>query len=296
MRSHKKRTVRFERKYFIMSKKIIAVVLAVIVAVIGFVFVGCNKESEDTTSSSADSSSSAASDEANADWDAIKESGTLVVGITEYKPMDFQDENGEWTGFDAEYAKAVAEKLGLTVKFVEVDWDNKEMELSSKKVDCLWNGMTITDELKKSMDISDPYVINAQVIVMKSDALDKYNNIDEMKDLTFAVEAGSAGAKAAEAAGLKTKEVDLQTTALTEVKSGTSDACVIDITMAKAMVGEGTSYADLGSGDSLTEEEYGVGCRQGSALVSKINEATKELAADGTMKKLADKYELALAF
>lgn len=277
-----------------MSKKIIAVVLAVIVAVIGFVFVGCNKDSGETTTAPSDSSS--ASGEANADWDAIKESGNLVVGITEYEPMDFQDENGEWTGFDAEYAKAVAEKLGLTVKFVEVDWDNKEMELSSKKVDCLWNGMTITDELKKSMDISDAYVINAQVIVMKADAIEKYKTTDDMKDLTFAVEAGSAGASAAKDAGLKTKEVDLQTTALTEVKAGTSDACVIDITMAKAMVGEGTSYADLAVGTSLTEEEYGVGCRQGSALVSKINEATKELAADGTMKKLAEKYNLSLAF
>lgn len=277
-----------------MSKKIIAVVLAAIVAVIGFVFVGCNKDGGETTTAPSDSSS--ASGEANADWDAIKESGNLVVGITEYEPMDFQDENGEWTGFDAEYAKAVAEKLGLTVKFVEVDWDNKEMELSSKKVDCLWNGMTITDELKKSMDISDAYVINAQVIVMKADAIEKYKTTDDMKELTFAVEAGSAGASAAKDAGLKTKEVDLQTTALTEVKAGTSDACVIDITMAKAMVGEGTSYADLAVGTSLTEEEYGVGCRQGSALVSKINEATKELAADGTMKKLAEKYNLSLAF
>lgn len=277
-----------------MSKKIIAVVLAAIVAVIGFVFVGCNKDGGETTTAPSDSSS--ASGEANADWDAIKESGNLVVGITEYEPMDFRDENGEWTGFDAEYAKAVAEKLGLTVKFVEVDWDNKEMELSSKKVDCLWNGMTITDELKKSMDISDAYVINAQVIVMKADAIEKYKTTDDMKELTFAVEAGSAGASAAKDAGLKTKEVDLQTTALTEVKAGTSDACVIDITMAKAMVGEGTSYADLAVGTSLTEEEYGVGCRQGSALVSKINEATKELAADGTMKKLAEKYNLSLAF
>lgn len=277
-----------------MSKKIIAVVLAAIVAVIGFVFVGCNKDGGETTTAPSDSSS--ASGEANADWDAIKESGNLVVGITEYEPMDFRDENGEWTGFDAEYAKAVAEKLGLTVKFVEVDWDNKEMELSSKKVDCLWNGMTITDELKKSMDISDAYVINAQVVVMKADAIEKYKTTDDMKELTFAVEAGSAGASAAKNAGLKTKEVDLQTTALTEVKAGTSDACVIDITMAKAMVGEGTSYADLAVGTSLTEEEYGVGCRQGSALVSKINEATKELAADGTMKKLAEKYNLSLAF
>lgn len=277
-----------------MSKKIIAVVLAALVAVIGFVFVACNNNGGETTTAPSDSSS--ASEESNADWDAIKESGNLVVGITEYEPMDFQDENGEWTGFDAEYAKAVAEKLGLTVKFVEVDWDNKEMELSSKKVDCLWNGMTITDELKKSMDISDAYVINAQVIVMKADAIDKYKTTDDMKDLTFAVEAGSAGAAAAESAGLKIKEVDLQTTALTEVKAGTSDACVIDITMAKAMVGEGTSYADLAVGTSLTEEEYGIGCRQGSALVSKINEATKELAADGTMKKLAEKYNLSLAF
>ena len=124
----------------------------------------------------------------------IKEKGTMVIGITEYAPMNFKAEDGSWTGFDTEFAEAVCAKLGVKAEFfVLSDWDQKVNELNSKAIDVVWNGMTITDELKQSMSISDPYVVNAQVIVCKAENADKYNSLDAIKDAKIAVETGSAG-------------------------------------------------------------------------------------------------------
>lgn len=274
-------------------KKIIAVVLSVLV-VMGcvFAFSACgNKDNNPTDAANpTDNANPVASD-----LDEIKAKGKIIVGITEYAPMDFKDENGEWTGFDAEYAKLVAEKLGVSVEFFEVDWDNKVFELNDKKVDCIWNGMTITDQLKKSMDITDPYVKNSQVVVMKKDVLDNYTE-KNIADLKFAVEAGSAAQSLANDNEYKNvTALAYQSDALLEVMSGKADAAIIDKTMAEAMTGEGTGYDTLGYKIILNDEVYGVGCRQGSDLCTKINEITKEFVADGTLKALAEKYGLALA-
>ena len=96
----------------------------------------------------------------------IQDKGTLVVGITNFEPMDYQNEKGEWIGFDADMAKLVAEKLGVEAQFVEIDWDTKIMELDSKSIDVVWNGMTLTDEVTSSMECTNPYCNNAQVIVV----------------------------------------------------------------------------------------------------------------------------------
>ncbi|MBQ4537309.1 MAG: transporter substrate-binding domain-containing protein [Lachnospiraceae bacterium] len=96
----------------------------------------------------------------------IQDKGTLIVGITEFAPMDYPDENGEWIGFDADMARVVAEKLGVEVEFVVIDWDNKIMELDSKNIDVVWNGMTLTDEVKAAMDCTNAYCNNAQVVVV----------------------------------------------------------------------------------------------------------------------------------
>ena len=231
------------------------------------------------------------------DLKAIKDNGKIVVGITDYAPMDYKDENGEWTGFDAEFARLFAKELGVDCEFFVIsDWGKKFLELETKQIDAVWNGMTITEEAKLNASVSDPYVINAQVLVMKADAVANYPDAASIVDLAVAVENGSAGQSAAEEAGVKNIVlVQDQGAALMEVAAGTSDACVIDITMANAMTGEGTSYADLTSGISLTSEEYGVAFRKESALTAKFNEFMDKIAADGTLQALADKYSLTLA-
>lgn len=96
----------------------------------------------------------------------IQDKGTLIVGITDFAPMDYKDESGEWIGFDADMARKVAEKLGVEAQFVEIDWDNKIMELDSKNIDVVWNGMTLTSEVTESMECTNAYCNNAQVIVV----------------------------------------------------------------------------------------------------------------------------------
>ena len=221
----------------------------------------------------------------------------FVVGITDYEPMDYKDENGEWTGFDAEFARLFAEELGQEIEFfVITDWGKKFVELKDGNIDCVWNGMTITEEALLNSIVSDPYVINAQVVVMKADKIADYTTAESLKDLTVAVENGSAGETAAVDAGCeKIVKVADQGAALLEVKAGTSDACVIDITMANAMTGEGSDYADLAAGISLTSEEYGVAFPIDSELTAKFNAFMDELIADGTLQALADKYGLTLA-
>ena len=227
----------------------------------------------------------------------VKKNGKLIVGITDYAPMDYKDENGQWTGFDAEFAQLVAKELGVEVEFFLLsDWGQKFYELETKNIDCVWNGMTITEEALLNANVSDPYVINAQVIVMKADVVGNYADTDSLKGLAFAVESGSAGEAALVDIGI-TDYVALQdqTSALMEVAAGTAQACVIDITMANAMTGAGTSYADLAPGISLTSEEYGVAFRKDSDITAEFNKIMAKLIADGTLQALADKYQLTLA-
>lgn len=218
-----------------------------------------------------------------------KDKDTLVVGITEFAPMDYE-EKGEWIGFDADLAKAFADSLGRKVEFVEIDWDNKAAELNNGTIDVVWNGMTLTDEVKSSMDCSIPYCNNAQIVILPADKAEQYQTIESMKDLNFAVEAGSAGKKEAKANGFNYTEVAYQSDALMEVAAGTSDAAIIDSLMAAAMVGEGTDYENLTYTIKLNNEEYGVGFRKGSDLVEKLNKFFKDSYADGTTMKIAKKY------
>ncbi len=225
------------------------------------------------------------------DMEYVKEKGTLVVGITDFEPMDYKEgDSEEWIGFDADMAKAFAKSLGVKVEFVEINWDNKAVELKNKNIDVVWNGMTLTDEVKATMDCSNAYCNNAQVVIVPKDVADKYQTVESVKDLRFAVEAGSAGKKEVEALKYNFTEVDKQATALAEVAGGTSDAAVIDSLMAAAMVGEGTAYEALTYTVGLNSEEYGVGFRQGSDLVAELNQFFIDSYADGSMQKTAEKY------
>ena len=231
------------------------------------------------------------------DLSYIKDKGKLVVGITDYAPMDYKDDNGEWTGFDAEFAQLFAKDLGVECEFyVIADWGKKFMELDTKQIDAVWNGMTITEEAKLNSNVSNPYVVNAQVVVMKADVVADYDYMESLNGLTIAVENGSAGQDAANAiTGATIVPLQDQGAALLEVKAGTADACVIDITMAYAMTGEGTDYADLAAGISLTEELYGVSFRKDSDVTAVFNDFMAKIKADGTLQALADKYDLTLA-
>jgi len=224
------------------------------------------------------------------DVDYIKKKGTLIVGITDFAPMDYKNDSGEWIGFDADLAKKAASALGVTAEFVEIDWDNKILELNNKSVDVIWNGMTLTDEVKTSMTCTNPYLNNAQVVVVKAEDAEKYSDKESLKPLRFAVEAGSSGEKAASENQLNYTALASQADTLLEIKAGTSDASIIDLLMAGAMIGEGTSYADLTHTVELSKEEYGIGCRRGSDLAQFLNEQLKQWDQDGTLSSIATTY------
>lgn len=226
----------------------------------------------------------------DSDMAYVKDKKTLVVGITDFDPMDYKDDSGEWIGFDADMAKAFAESLSAEAEFVEIDWDNKIMELDGKTIDCVWNGMTLTDEVTSSMECSNAYCNNAQVVIVPADKADQYQDTDSIKELSFAAEAGSAGEKELSALGIECTPVKTQADALMEVAAGTSDAAVIDSLMAAAMVGEGTGYDSLTYTVSLNSEEYGVGFRKGSDLAAALNDFFASSYADGSMMECAEKY------
>ena len=281
-------------------KKILSLVLAAAMALSLAACGGQSDNTQDQTSGSDSASSSAgsaSSQAASADSSAAKsdlayvqDKGTLVVGITEFEPMDYQDASGQWIGFDADMAKAFADSLGVEVEFQVIDWDNKVFELDGKTIDVVWNGMTLTDEVKSAMEYSNAYCNNAQVVIVPADKAADYQTVDSVKGLAFAVESGSAGKAEVEALGADYTEVMDQATALLEVSSGTADAAVIDSLMAAAMVGEGTSYADLTYTVGLNSEEYGVGFRKGSDLAAALNDFFKAAYADGSMQTMAETY------
>ena len=251
------------------------------------------KSSASTSGSSAGTSASSASGSQTAasDVDYVKEKGTLIVGMTDFAPMDYKEEGSdEWIGFDADMAKAFAESLGVEVEFLEINWDNKVLELENKGIDAVWNGMTLTDDVKALMATSEPYCLNGQVVVLSADVADQYQTAESLSGLSFAVENGSAGMEQAEAAGLDYVAMDTQAKAVMEVASGTSDAAIIDLLMAGTMVGEGTSYPDLTYTVQLNSEEYGVGFRKGSDLAEAFNSFWKEAYDTGTVMETAEKY------
>ena len=257
----------------------------------------CGGAASASTAASASSAASGSTAAAESDLDDIKGKGKMVIGYTVYEPMNYTDADGNFTGFDTELATAVCEKLGVEPEFVEINWDTKETELAAKSIDCIWNGLTLTDDREENMACTKPYVKNAQVVVVKDGT--EYTSTADLVGKTVVAEAGSAGETTIQEdenlaqADYVSKSV--QTDCLMEVAAGTADAAVLDLTLASAMIGEGTDYANLKMVDELNVEEYGVAFRKGSDVAAAVDTAFDELKAEGTMGALAEKYGLTLA-
>ena len=228
------------------------------------------------------------------DLEYVKSKGTLKVGITDFAPMDYR--NGEnWTGFDADLAKDFAESIGVTLEFVEIDWDKKTELLEKGSIDCIWNGMTMTEELKKTISCSEPYLSNAQVVVLRKSDIGQYSTAYACQHLLFAVESGSTGASLLKEMKYRYTTFSTQMEALRSVREKKADATVIDIIMAAYYTGAGQEFDNLGFNISLNDEKICVGFRKDSDLTEKANEFIKAAYEDGTMSSLAKQYGIETA-
>ena len=271
-------------------KKILALILTLIMVMLCFTACSFNVDN-------------GGNDSDNGDGDGNDTRAKLIVGYTDYAPMNYM-EGGKLVGFDTELAEAVAEKLDMDIEFVEINWGKKYLELDSGAINCIWNGFTSNcaddDGVQRSdkVDFSVAYMNNAQCVVVKSAELADYTSADVLADKAGAAEDGSAGAgKVMEFIGEENEDnfiaKDAQTDALTEVLAGSANFAIVDRTMAEAMVGKGdfTSLA-IAEDIEIENELYSIGFKKGSELTEKVNQAIKELAEDGTLMELAKKYKL----
>lgn len=253
-----------------------------------------------------------ATTDAESDWDYIQGKGVLTVGVTNYPPMNYLDDNGEWTGFDTEFAQAVCESLGIKAEFVEISWEAKETELASKNIDVLWNGMCITEDRKEMWEVTKPYMYNTQAMVMKADKAEEI-----MVDVTgkkVVAEAGSTGEEKLTGAIDDTNDasvkvmakeyfanseytgVESMATALMDVQNGVADIALVDSVIAQGMIeGEGSTLTDLviNTDNKFGDQFFGIAFRKGSDMCEKVNAAIAELTESGKLNEIAEKYGLA---
>lgn len=248
---------------------------------------------------------------ADSDWEYLKDKGTVTIGVTNYPPMNYLDDSGNWTGFDTEFAQAAFESLGLKVEFVEISWEAKETELSSKSIDCLWNGMCITEDRKEMWEVSTPYMYNTQAMVMKADKADEI--MADVSGKKVVAEAGSTGEEKItgviddtndSTVEVMAKEyfanseytgVSNMATALMDVQNGVADIAVVDSVIAQGMIeGSGSSFTDLiiNTDNKFGDQYFGIAFRKGSDVCAKINKAIEELKTSGKLGEIAKKYGL----
>ena len=247
--------------------------------------------------------------EEESDADYILGKGVLNIGITLFAPINYEDpETGELIGFDTELAEAVCADLGIEPNFIVISWDAKEIELNSKNIDCIWNGMCITPERAENMTVSDPYLLNTQAMVMKADREEEI--MADVSGLTVVAEQGSTGEGKLQGtiADDETVVVSAQeyfadctyvpvgsmANALLEVKSGTADVALVDSVCALGMVRPDSDYADLvvNLDNNFGDQFYGIAFRKGSDFTALVNESIAALKEDGTVAELAEKYGL----
>lgn len=268
------------------------IVTLIVLTVVAIAFAGCKKEKGDDTAMRAAETQEKKIDTSLED---MKARGIFVLGLDDsFPPMGFRDDDNNIVGFDIDLAHAVAVKIGVSFKAQPISWDAKELELSTGKIDCIWNGFTITDERQKTLEMSEPYLNNAQVLVVRSDS--KIKTLKDAKGITIGLQKGSSAQEAVDAnpdfVALLKDQVYYQEniTALNDLELGGVDAVVMDSVVAEYDIAAGKKPLKI-INDVLANEAYGVGFRKGDLqLRNEIQKTLHELAADGTVKKISEKW------
>ena len=269
-------------------KKISLAVFAMMMVAMLAVFAGCSSSS-DTNSGTADSGTAQDNSLQN-----VLDKGTLVLGLDDsFPPMGFRDENNNIVGFDIDVATEVANRMGVELKLQPIEWSTKEMELNTGSVDCLWNGLSIDDERKQAMDLSEPYMTNRMVLVVLNDS--EYTDQASLAGKTIGVQNGSTAEKILEESDFSktignTIGFKDNVTAFMELETKGIDAIFMDEVVANyAITSQNKDFKVLE--DGLTEEEYAVGFKKGNtALKNEVQKYIDEMKADGTMTQISEKW------
>lgn len=231
-------------------------------------------------------------------FSSCKDEETLVCGVTIFENMNEKDADGNWTGFESEFAIEVGKILGMNVEFQEIIWEQKYNELNSGAIDCIWNGFTANssdDGIKRSdlVDFSYGYMLNQQCVVVKNSNLASITTAADLAGKTACVEGGSAGEAYAKTVtdASKVSGTTSQINAFTELNAGAVDFIVVDIILAQNLCGK-EDYANLSIVESieLESEIYAIGFKKGSDLTAKVNDAIKQLEENGKLLEIATKY------
>ncbi|HHU51377.1 MAG TPA: amino acid ABC transporter substrate-binding protein [Firmicutes bacterium] len=249
----------------------------ILMTLLAFTFSGCgNQQKEDS-------------------WKEVQKKGEFVLGLDDsFPPMGYRDENGEITGFDIDLAKEVCARLQINLKVQPISWDAKEQELNTKNIDCIWNGLTITEERKKTILFSEPYMDNRQILVVRADS--KLNSLSDLAGKRLGLQAGSSAMDALNGAPefkdhlAEVVEFDDNMTALMDLEMGGLDAVLMDEIVARFYIQQkNKSYLVLD--EALASEEYGIGFRKSdSELRDKVQAALEEMAADGSLAEISTKW------
>lgn len=254
-------------------KKIVVLMVLFVTVVLS----GCKSENEDLNS-----------------LEKVLDKGYIILGLDDtFAPMGYRDEEGEVVGFDIDLAKAVANELGVELRIQPIEWDSKLIELNSKNIDMIWNGLTITEERSKQINFSDAYLNNRQIVITnESNTID---SLDALEGLKIGVQIDSSGQTALESSSIysKVQEVVKFNTfndALMDLNSGRIDAIVIDEIMAR-YVATTVSYSLVVTDVSLGDEEYGIGFRlEENELRAKVDEILDMLSETGKTAEISIKW------
>ena len=271
--------------------------MAAVAAMSVCMLAGCGGSKSEDTATPAGSAAGSGAEGSDQSLQYILDKGELVLGLDDsFPPMGYRDDNNEIVGFDIDVATAVCEKLGVDLVTQPVDWDSKEMELNAKNIDCIWNGLSVSEERKQSMNMSIPYMENHMALVVRPD--DSIKSIDDMEGKVLAVQSGSTAEEALESedgAALNdmvanVNSFDDNLTALMDLDTKASDAVLMDDVVANYLIEQNNKdYVVLS--DFLYAEDYAIAFRKGDdALTEAVNEALRELKADGTLEEISTKW------
>lgn len=235
--------------------------------------------------------------EASADesWNKVEEKGEFILGMDEaFPPMGFRDADGQLVGFDVDVATEVCSRLGIELNLQPIDWKVKEQELDTEKIDCIWNGFTITDERLEAMTMTKPYMQNKQVIVLRGDS--EVTSLADLAGKKLGYQSGSSaeaalnGAEDFKASLSEVVTFDDNLKLLMDLEQGGLDAVLMDVVVAKYNIEANNKDFKL-LDESLAEEEFGIGFRKGDeALMQKVQDTLEEMAADGKLAEISAKW------